>query len=857
MVGVQTRRDTTVLDSSSSVGYISISPSPSELALPNLAYVPPDVPQEVDCDKIFGELPFGRLVVVRESVLPFLQATGIPVEPQLRTKCHNSNEIFADFSVELREACVYAIECVAPPTVPESSSHYPPVVFAAERFVIDGCLKYAFEASLGKTPNLSLFATKTTANAQKESDINMASTVASKMNISAKCCVSLNSIRSTITVPLLKLSRHMAETTKLHTSWKHKLHKDGVKSKPTLDDSAGVGKPTVTVVDASLPPGGLAMGGASTRMASQTDRQTNEQARFQGVGTAGEETNVWEFSAALVLYLSALEQQSVGGPEKASSGAATPASSRGVGSSRPQVINYAHTPKFPRAGFFMSPLEKESPEAHQRFLSLPTSAADLLSDSSSTRPPRAGKTGRTSPVGEKQLLSSTSNVSLTSGEVAIRVEDVDSPPQEVFAMSADELDAPDFHGGDTTDSPHVASSEDNDIHGSSSPSVKKVSNAASHITAHDDTSVAYAPFGHISDTYPLTKSLGLSEGELLFTVFGLLKINSVHLGFQVETTEASLDITGISAAVDARKASPTAKADVSVQGVAAGAREEAPPMSELLPTYLSISGTLKKSMVRVRDRGLADNELVTLRVYPTYCSLGICNSSLCPLPTYRCLLKATGINVDVKQPPVRIHKRFQHLMPAFHKIYSDVFAPSSPVPVVPDLFPPEAPPTASTPLAGKSDLKLPGKLPQGFVHFSLDRAVVLMTPLPSLTVEYMVAPVVAQVETLRHITFGLSVGHEHSLKFTPREHKDELSLRYVALPTVTLTGDVRTSRHARLPRVSLELSVKQLNIDLTTDVLNQLLILQNSFIKVCHRSSCTSYCSSTLCRSVSPVSSCS
>ncbi len=95
-----------------------------------------------------------------------------------------------------------------------------------------------------------------------------------------------------------------------------------------------------------------------------------------------------------------------------------------------------------------------------------------------------------------------------------------------------------------------------------------------------------------------------------------------------------------------------------------------------------------------------------------------------------------------------------------------------------------------------------------------------------------VAPVTAQVETTHCITFSLGVGSEHSLKFTPREHKDELSLRYIALPTVTLTGDVRTSRKAKLPRVSLELVVKQMNIDLTTDVLNQLLILQNSFIKV-------------------------
>lgn len=93
-------------------------------------------------------------------------------------------------------------------------------------------------------------------------------------------------------------------------------------------------------------------------------------------------------------------------------------------------------------------------------------------------------------------------------------------------------------------------------------------------------------------------------------------------------------------------------------------------------------------------------------------------------------------------------------------------------------------------------------------------------------------PVVVQVETTSHITFDFTVG-EHSLKFSPREHKDELSLRrYISLPMATLTGAVRAGLRSKIPRVSLELAVKQVNIDLTTDILNQLLILQNTFIKV-------------------------
>ena len=91
----------------------------------------------------------------------------------------------------------------------------------------------------------------------------------------------------------------------------------------------------------------------------------------------------------------------------------------------------------------------------------------------------------------------------------------------------------------------------------------------------------------------------------------------------------------------------------------------------------------------------------------------------------------------------------------------------------------------------------------------------------------------AQIETTHHINFCLGIG-EQSLRFNPREHKDELSLRHIPLPTVSLKGEVRSRKHTRLPSVSAELAVKQVNVDVTTDVLNQLLILQNTFIKVGH-----------------------
>jgi len=91
---------------------------------------------------------------------------------------------------------------------------------------------------------------------------------------------------------------------------------------------------------------------------------------------------------------------------------------------------------------------------------------------------------------------------------------------------------------------------------------------------------------------------------------------------------------------------------------------------------------------------------------------------------------------------------------------------------------------------------------------------------------------VAQVESTNLIQFELSVGN-HLVKFLPRgPHKDDLTLR--SLPHLSLRGTIQGSRRTMIPSVRLQLAVKQVEIHITTDVLNQLLVLQNSFIKVSH-----------------------
>ena len=52
------------------------------------------------------------------------------------------------------------------------------------------------------------------------------------------------------------------------------------------------------------------------------------------------------------------------------------------------------------------------------------------------------------------------------------------------------------------------------------------------------------------------------------------------------------------------------------------------------------------------------------------------------------------------------------------------------------------------------------------------------------------------------------------------------------MPIIALKGSVIPRPFSRLPSISAELAMKQVVIDVTTDVFNQLLILQTSFIKV-------------------------
>ena len=523
----------------------------------------------------------------------------------------------------------------------------------------------------------------------------------------------------------------MIETRKLRSSWRNKFRRETpepedivISKAPNL---APPQPPTVWPTDGDMPD-------------------------FGEVPAQPQVVNIWEFSQSLVQQLSQLEQENIPqlteSPQKEKvepRAESEPLSNQPAPSSSPisskpiRISSYPHSPRYPRAR--MSPVGK-SPTSKASFQVAPT--VDPPSDSSESG---VGAPGKQFHRGHRRALSSTSNVSAMSGEaVAICIEDTDSqvPTEGVFLMSPDEqAGALDTYCGDvedTTDSQHVMSSDEVV---SSTPTRRTFIDPS--VLARSDLGImrsAVVP-GMGDHTYPLVKSLKLTETELLFTVFGLLKINRIHFDLQVETTRASLELCGISASVDTRKAATTSQSFTSIvgslpqmdsQSTAEEGASQTQSTSEVLPTYLSIAATLKKSCLRVNDRGLPDNDLVLFSALPIYCSLGICNSSLQLVPTYRCLLKLSGIELDVKQSPVKMHKRFQHLMPAFTKIYEDVFAP-----IPRDVAEPSFFQQPTTPVVNIPEVKMPAKLPQGLVHLSLDKATMLMAPLSSLSVTYSVS----------------------------------------------------------------------------------------------------------------------
>ena len=689
------------------VGYVSISPSPSDLALPNTVYSSHDnlLDNEVDYSPILSKLQYSSLVILREALLPFYLMSGLQVDPQLRTLCHNSAEYFFDLTVEVREVTVFVcknidIKSASPIPIMTSQlvSSNPSLI--GEQLAVSGCVRYCTSPQLGwarRSKCITLLKPSSyqeQRSSMKESSSQEEGGEENKTNISCKCCISLDNLNSTVTTPLLKLTRHMTETARFRA----KLRKEAkiraedlvpTPRPPLGDDEIDCRVPLVCVENSV---GAIPLATVRPSMAER-------------------------FAQNLVHKFVSLEQDVVNLPQAKDSGNATPTS---TSSTNVRILEYVRSPKVQKSQAVTPAQDTSKPS---------TPIGYTLLEGSGGGPIR---------FSDQRRLSTASNTSKSSREeVAVTIEEVDTPPDHAHNNNTspeEVLSTQDTYGEDTTD---LLSS---DVEGDTAKTRKQRVKVR---TRTKDASSRKVPIdiGHTHHHSPLKVFL-LSEGELLYSIFGLLRINRIGCDVQIETTRLSLELNAISAAVDVRKSLPAARPhSLSQQRTPSVDELDQLLHFDLLPTYLSVSATLRKSLIRVNDRGLPESDILLFSALPVYGSVGVVNHTHQKVPIYRCLLKFAGLDVDIKQSPVRVHRRYQQLLPAFTKIYNDVFASSSGEAggVLDEVAAASTPVETTTSISKITSLKLPSHLPRGVIHFKIDRTNLIMAPLTSLTVTYSVS----------------------------------------------------------------------------------------------------------------------
>ena len=614
------------------VGYISISPSPSYMAMPNRLFASDE---ESDVD-VFSALDFNTLAVLREAVLPLCSAVGIPLERQLQTPHLNTSELVVDFALELKEATLFVLEHVSPTVSTYTTTTTPTLL--AEQLLINGRIKH----------NSALECTSPQQKATLLLPVFDSSSPQAKVGVVTNCCASMDTTHLVVTAPLLKLAKHVSVTGRLRRKALKQARMNAMDAMETPRPTQSfLPVPTVEIVN----PG-----------------------------------QVGKLASTLVSHLKSLEANGVPYMSVMST------TSHG---SNARLLDYIESPK---------PLVKTSPFVVSRN-EMASPPGSLPVPSLSTGDGRTSKGFLRSDLPSSYYSSSDQEVLHT----VIGMEG--TSPEDVLSTM-------DTYGEDTTDSQHLLSS-DNEGSSYVPPNVKASSKPSK---LRSPLSYPVEPSDHAQS---LLKGLALQESQLIYSVFGLLKVTSIKCEVQIETTRASLELVAISAAIDARNSESTIPANAGL-----------PFLSEVLPTYFSIATTLKKSLLRVSDKGLPDYDLLQFSILPVYASIAISN---CPpvIPNYRCLLKLTSLQVEVKQSAVKVHKRFQQLMPTFTTIYHDIFGEQVKS-IDETAF--SSPSTSNQQLLSvESVMSFHGKLPQGFLHLSLDKAQVYVAPLPSLSVTYSVS----------------------------------------------------------------------------------------------------------------------
>ena len=417
-------------------------------------------------EELFQKVPFGSVVAVREALLPLLQAVGLPVQPQLRTLCHNKHRMLVDFSAHLKEGLVFVLDHRA------LLSHNMPILYVKQA-TVSGSLQSSSENSIAHSPTLSILLGG--GNGSEEGS--------SVTTVSGQFSAQASSVDVAVTVPLMKLTRHLIETSRVRAS-------QGQKSPSQA---------------ASKKAGAFSLRGSGSLEGVDGDWEQSLPASM----------NIWDFTRTLVTQLSLLERRG-GEPssitqaeieDAAISTVTIPSISHPSPSSsitRSLLEDYSHSPLFLHNVPGVSP-DQHVPQNHH----------------SSPQP---------SPLAPSKIQSDTT---LTAADVAIQIEGVDGPVSLYLGAQEDPVSPLDTSGAD------IASSDDLQL-SSSSPKMAP-SQTASLTPEPAPTSL---PPRWLVDTVPLQCTLDTPPSSLSYSLFGLLRLDSVSFHLHVETTTTTLRLGG-------------------------------------------------------------------------------------------------------------------------------------------------------------------------------------------------------------------------------------------------------------------------------------------------------------------------
>ena len=532
-------------------GYHSISPAPSVLAVPNIKYEDPAVPQ-MESDEshmLFRGLDRNVLVLIRESLLPFYNSTNLSVPPQLRKLCSSGAVINMSYQLSLEEVTLIVTDGRRITEFHVSNALVPELLLC--RLHINGTLKCTLESqALQSSQTIYLI---TVPSKQHFTYSGKCS------NVVSKCSLSIDGIATNVSIPLMMLLRHTSESVKSKKTWCNTQISVQLKRR-----------------DSTLLP---------VTSCHQVTR--NEE-------TATQPSSEWLRMQSLLHILTFLETND--------STCLNPP----LDSVAPSVLT---TPGTVDLASSNQPDRIGSSKRSHSLSSVRTFGSPTMKPTKSSVTDQHCKSG--AEVDEQpHPYYSTGSLSSVQHPESSNQKAVEMEKEKLLGLSTDTnghsitVDMVD----DTTDSMQILSS-DNETTVQNSKAMYNFSQVAGsnriHIGAQDalsdqDTS--------LSDPHEMQKDLAISDDKLQISFFGLVKINNVCITFQVESIRTVLEVKQITGSIDCRTMyteRQEAINDTATAGNSVSTRSHGHFMYQILPTYLSVASRFQQFSISVLDPAIS------------------------------------------------------------------------------------------------------------------------------------------------------------------------------------------------------------------------------------------------------------